>query len=100
MTARTWTDQPAVCEQAAVLWSLHVPDVGIVEIRGMPAPEDPKLHNREYLVSVGNLFGQQTVRCYGEDKLFELLRATSLKGKNGVTLPTGCELLAAEAQAS
>ena len=55
MTARTWTDQPAVCEQAAVLWSLHVPDVGIVEIRGMPAPEDPKLHNREYLVSVGNL---------------------------------------------
>ena len=93
MSPRTWTDQPAVCEGAEILWGCFYEARGTgahTEIRGMPEPKDRNLEHREYLVTRGNLFGSETVRVHGEDALFALLRAMDAREPK---LPAGCEIV-------
>jgi hypothetical protein len=98
MAAKSWNDQPDICEQAEIMWSVLLEKhARRIEIRALPAPDDPSLFLRTYLVTTGNLWGSQTVRVHGEDKLFEVLRLTN---KKNATPPTGVEVLDNVARAS
>lgn len=88
---KTWNDQPDVVLQAPIAFSFyHSPRS--VEVRAMEAPDDPVVNSREYFISAGTLFGSQTVRVWGEDKLFEVLRIV-LSSAQSAQLPSGVEML-------
>ena len=86
MSPTTWNDQPAAVEALPIALSAFMHDK-IVEIRSDGvAPEA--------FVSVGNLFGSQTLRC---DSLFTAVRLAHAiaQAKKGRALdpPPGTELL-------
>ena len=81
MTPTTWTDQPEACEAASIIASFAL-DAAVVEVRG------PEL-NGGYLVTLGTLFGSQTVRCHDAHTALVLIgkvRKTTTKIGDGMTL--------------
>lgn len=90
---KTWNDQPDQISNLPIAFDFYNGERH-VEVRAGAEPEDPALELRCYYVSVGNLFGSQTVRLHGEDKLFEVLRlASSTKRGKKTDLPSGVKVL-------
>ena len=89
MFGKTWTDQPAVVEQAEPVASIRVGGARRVEIRAETAGS--------YLLTIGTLFGSQTLRCPDARAAFRMLgRAAELSEKRDVKPekpPAGCVLL-------
>lgn len=84
-----WEDQPDAVLAFPVVMCLRTTQV--IEVRAGERPEEPHV-SREYLVTIGNLFGSQTLRAWGEDKLFEVIRiATS--DKRTADLPSNVEVV-------
>ncbi len=86
---KRWEDQPDACLSMPTV--LFFKAERLVEVRAGDPPSEPHLA-REYLVTTGNLFGSQTLRTWGEDKLFEVLSIAS-SGKKTSSLPSNVEIV-------
>ncbi len=86
---KRWEDQPDAVLALPVVMSFHANR--LVEVRAGERPEEPHL-SREYLITTGNLFGSQTLRTWGEDKLFEVL-SIATSGKKSASLPSNVEIV-------
>lgn len=87
MSQKSWTDQPDVVATMPVAFSVFVESIGqSVEVRKGSAGE--------FTVTIGNLFGSQTILAPDVNSLLLLLGRTfgSKRGQTH-TLPEGCELL-------
>lgn len=91
-TERTWTDQPVACEGVPIVLSFRVNN-GRIEVRAKDEPSDRNLYEREYLITIGNLFESQTVRVYGEEKMFEILRLAVATTGHEIPLPRGVTIV-------
>lgn len=76
-----WSDQPKIVTSAKPILTINV-ETRIVEVRRQGGT---------FYVSLGNLFGSQTVKTDYIDKAFHLVElAAKLKNKD-LQLPEGCE---------
>ena len=83
---KSWNDQPSEVLGCEVLasFALKAPSGTVaVEVRRV----DYETHR---LVTAGNIFGSQTVRCDGDREVYALLGNLS---DGTETLPKGCELV-------
>jgi len=89
MYEKTWTDQPAAVLQAEPVASVRVGGARRIEIRAESAGS--------YLLTIGTLFGSQTLRCPDARAAFRMLgRAAELSEQKKVEPekpPAGCVLL-------
>lgn len=85
----SWTDQPKEVEQAIVLLHCYVTEVGGVELR--------KGTEGVCYLSVGNLFGSQTLRCLNVEAALRALQIvydnTSAGRVHKRLIPTDCVLM-------
>lgn len=82
---KTWSDQPTGIEACDVLCSLTIHAKGHdrhVEIRQKPG--DP---NSVYFVTIGNLFGSETICCQTANAVFAALTKIKTSQKSPVDLP-------------
>lgn len=85
MTARTWTDQPLVCEACNIVASVPT-SRGRIEVRALP-------QSSAYYVTCGSLFGSQTVFCRDVVAMGKVLTAASNTPKGTIEMPAGCHLV-------
>lgn len=81
--AKSWTDQPDVCEIAEVLCTFSITrkdDMHQVEVRHL---------NGDFYLTFGNLFGSQTVRAQDGQSAFRVIKVAGISTK----LPDGCVLM-------
>lgn len=83
---KRWVDQPDCVEGARVLLHQYVGEAQSVEIRRK---------DDMYFLSVGNLFGSQTVLCPSSESTFECLDLVSRAAlnKQTITVPRSCTLI-------
>lgn len=91
----SWTDQPAELAECPILASVAIAS-GIAEVRQAPDREG----SARFYVTVGTLFGSETVVCYGATAAFKVLELASRKetGKSKA-LPAGAFLVEHKAAA-
>ena len=66
--SKTWTDQPDEVAGTPILTSIYMTNIGqSVEVRGD--------FERSRYITIGNLFGSQTVRAVGSDQVIKILGA-------------------------
>ena len=89
--ATTWNDQPPIVSDMEILVSLYIGDKPgrIVEVRS--ANGWVQGGTQAYFVTVGNLFGSQTVRCENANLVFKVMKMAKSRKKQD--LPTGVTLL-------
>jgi hypothetical protein len=91
-----WTDQPRICTRCPVVARIRLEGIS-AEVRG-PVREDlDAKHHGRFLVTVGGLFGSQTLSCKAE-VAFVVLDMTSRekRGDRTMDLPLGAELIEKE----
>jgi hypothetical protein len=89
-TAPTWTDQPIEVADGLIVCRFFA-NSQTFEVR--------KAKGGVWYLTVGNLFGSQTLKCYAPEVVFDAIDAgTSVSVKEGrsVGLPAGAELISAE----
>ncbi len=83
--ARTWYDQPLVCEACKIVCSIPT-SRGRVEVRVIPA-------GGSYYVTCGSLFGSQTVYCDDVHAMMRVLNEATNKSKGQLDLPPGVRIV-------
>lgn len=86
MTARTWTDQPLVCEACSIVCTIPV-SRGSIEIRAMGG------YVGGYYLTCGSLFGSETIFCPDVDALLRALNTVTNTPKGKIGMPEGCHLV-------
>jgi hypothetical protein len=84
---KNWTDQPDCINDAIVLYSAHVGDGYMGEIR--------RTIENQYFITFGNLFSSQTFACRNIDVVFAMLRLAQKRGEGKTvrSLPEGADLI-------
>ncbi len=83
--ARTWNDQPLVCEACKIVCSIPT-SRGRVEVRVIPA-------GGSYYLTCGSLFGSQTIYCDNVQAMIAALNVSCNTRKGQVSIPAGCRLV-------
>lgn len=99
MSKRNWTDQPEYLEAGEVLFHTYFSETHrSVEVRYVPSvkqgPSVAELTEHPGLyVSMGNLFGSETVKCDDYLTVFKVLQMAA-SNKKATSMPPGVELIA------
>lgn len=89
MDNRNWLDQPREIEQAEVLLHTFI-DIGPIKGHGIEIRKGPGA----WYLTMGNLFGSQTVKCRDAEAVIRCLAAAMKAGKEApVPVPGECQLL-------
>ena len=84
MSGRSWSDQPAALEGAEIVFR------SFLRFPGGGQSAEVRRAGERWFLSVGNLFGSQTLECSGpEAALRALTRALSARGDEAVAAPLG-----------
>jgi hypothetical protein len=87
MHEKSWTDQPNEVENCKIIGEFQIKDK-VVQIRSIPQ-DSPVPMNSKYYVTIGNLFGSETILCATADLALYLI----CNLKKGLKLPDGCKLV-------
>lgn len=84
---KSWTDQPDTVEESRVVFKAYF-NSRLVEVRDAGGGW--------YLVSVGNIFGSQTLSCASAAVTFQVLEKIANRADDDtrMTLPYGTEVIA------
>lgn len=88
---RTWTDQPACLDGTHIVATISLPNA-TAEVRKASAPLGAP--GWTWYVTIGNLFGSQTLKCCDAETALMCIAAAGRNRKRPVELPAGATLVA------